>query len=253
MQGVDADPAEDTHARRRVLAAFGDLMTAPAHRRALLRPLKLGFLGLGWFGRQRLQALVEADVAHDVIVADEHLSAAEDAAHAVRGARTVRSFDALLAQDLDGVVIATPSVLHVDQGYQCLDATRAVSDLVYTDALGPIVAVNAVLHSAYGPSSPFSHDRRVAGGGCGLDLGVHLVDLVLAVLGDPAVIEIAAKRFAGGRRLAPGDDTLEDFVTARIELATPATLSLECSWRLQQDGASISGSPSTARRAARRS
>lgn len=248
--------------------------TARAHQPH--RRLRLGFLGLGWIGRQRLQALVDADLADEVVVSDVNGAAARDAVQHVPGARTARSFDELLAQDLDGVVIATPSglhhdqtvaalehgaavfcqkplactaaearhivdlakarnrLLHVDHGYQCLAATTAVRDLVRRGTLGQIFAVNAVFHNAYGPSTTWCLDRRLAGGGCGLDLGVHLVDLVLSVLGDPQVVHVTAKRFAGGHRLPPGDAALEDFMSARIDLATPATLSLECSWRLHQ-------------------
>ena len=48
-------------------------------------------------------------------------------------------------------------------------------------------AVELAFHNAYGPDKEWFYDRRVSGGGCVVDLGVHLIDLALWTLGFPDV------------------------------------------------------------------
>jgi predicted dehydrogenase len=66
-----------------------------------------------------------------------------------------------------------------------------------------------------------------------MDLGVHLVDLALWVLGFPAVTDVSAKLFAAGDRLPPNPDRGEDYAVASLQLETGAAVQLACSWRLQ--------------------
>ena len=82
-------------------------------RTAVATP-RLGFLGVGWIGRNRLDAVVDAEVGEAAAIADP----------AVPGA--LRTLDELLEQELDGVVIATPSALHAEQAIAALDAGLAV-------------------------------------------------------------------------------------------------------------------------------
>jgi predicted dehydrogenase len=46
-------------------------------------------------------------------------------------------------------------------------------------------AVDLTFHNAYGPDKPWFYDPAQSGGGCVMDLGVHLVDLALWTLGWP--------------------------------------------------------------------
>ena len=46
-----------------------------------------------------------------------------------------------------------------------------------------------------------------------MDLGVHLVDLALWVLGFPEVTAISSKLFAGGELLGPAPDRVDDLRT----------------------------------------
>lgn len=190
---------------------------------------RLGFLGLGWIGRLRLDALEasgEVDVAG---VADPAVSGALD------------SLDDLLELPLDGVVIATPNALHaeqaiaalehgvavfcqkplarsaseaqevvdaaraadvllaVDLSYRHAEAFRVAHDLVRDGALGDVFAVDLVFHNAYGPDKEWFYDPRLSGGGCLLDLGTHLLDLVLWTLGGEA--EVRSSRLVGGAEI----------------------------------------------------
>jgi predicted dehydrogenase len=238
------------------------------------RPARLGFLGVGWIGRHRMRALLEAG-STAVAVADEAPSAASAAAGAVDGCRVVPSLDALLELDLDGIVIATPSALHAEQAARALsrgvavfcqkplgrtaaearrvvEAARAadrllgvdlsyrhvagmaeVRRLVQAGTLGRIYAASLVFHNAYGPDKPWFHDARLSGGGCLVDLGIHLVDLALWVLGFPEVNEITSALRAGGEPLRGREHgKVEDYAAAQLELATGTVVQLACSWRL---------------------
>ena len=88
--------------------------------------------------------------------------------------------------------------------------------------LGEIYAVDAVFHNAYAPSGAWCHERRLSGGGCLIDLGVHLVDLTLWLLDASAVVSATGRRYRGGRRLSTDDEEVEDFATARLDLASGA-------------------------------
>jgi predicted dehydrogenase len=87
---------------------------------------RLGFLGVGWIGRARLEAVLAAGVAQVAAVADV-VPAAAAAAAEVAGAAVVPP--AALLDDhlgLDGVVIATPSGQHAEQAVRALDNGLAV-------------------------------------------------------------------------------------------------------------------------------
>jgi predicted dehydrogenase len=211
---------------------------------------RLGFLGLGWIGRARMDAVAaDADVA---AIADPAVADALD------------SLDELLEHELDGVVIATPSALHAEQAIAALEAGLAVFcqkplgrtaeearrvveaarhadrllavDLSYrfTRALqavhacdvGKIHAVEAAFHNAYGPDKAWFYDPVLAGGGCVIDLGTHLVDLVLQRLGWPGVTSVES------RLLDRGGHGVEDYAVARLDLSSGATASIACSWNL---------------------
>jgi predicted dehydrogenase len=234
---------------------------------------RLGFLGLGWIGRNRLQAIQDSHVADVVALADpvaEELRAASSIAPA---AATMPSLQALLEVSLDGLVIATPSALHAAQSMAALErglavfcqkplartaaearavveAARAADRLLGVDlsyrattamqrlreqalagAIGEIYAADLVFHNAYGPDKPWFYDRALSGGGCLMDLGIHLVDLALWMLGFPDVVHVHGRLMAGGKPLCEPTQ-VEDFATAELELSTGALVQLRCSWRL---------------------
>jgi predicted dehydrogenase len=247
-------------------------MRAPAHdARPGPRP-RLGFLGVGWIGRHRLEAVAQTGLAEIAAVADTSEEAARCAAGAT-GCALAGSLEALLALPLDAIVIATPSAQHAEQATRALEAGKAVfcqkplgttaaevrqvidaaraadrrlgvdlsyrhvagvaelRGLVQGGALGRIHAVNLVFHNAYGPDRPWFYDVRQAGGGCVMDLGIHLVDLALWVLGFPAIREVASRVVSRGAPVA-GRQTVEDCASALLLLEGGAAAQLACSWRL---------------------
>jgi predicted dehydrogenase len=221
----------------------------------ITRP-RLGFVGVGWIGRARMDALVAAGAAEVAGVVDPALP------------ESLGSLEALLARGVDGVVIATPSALHAEQALEALAAGVAVfcqkplgrdasearavvsaaraadrllgvdlcyretaaarrcRDLVASGELGDVYAAELAFHNAYGPDKPWFYDRALAGGGCVIDLGTHLVDLALWTLGHPRVSGVSA------RLVHHGGHDVEDYAVARLDLDGGAVVSLVCSWNL---------------------
>lgn len=241
--------------------------------RAVLSPApRLGFLGVGWIGRHRMDALV-AGGARVGAVADP-LEEARRAVAEAHGDAVVGADPALLLDaELDGIVIASPSALHAEQAIRALEngipvfcqkplgrtaaetqrvvdtarrvdrllgvdmsyrhtaALRALRDGVRAGELGDVYAAELVFHNAYGPDKGWFHDRERSGGGCVMDLGIHLVDAAIWLLGGD-VEAVDAALYSGGRRLAPGDDDVEDYGEARLSLSGGRTARLACSWNL---------------------
>jgi predicted dehydrogenase len=87
---------------------------------------RLGFLGVGWIGRNRMEALSRGGLARVTAVADPQPEALAAAAAAAPSAVRAESLEELLGHDLDGIVIATPSALHADQATAALERGLAV-------------------------------------------------------------------------------------------------------------------------------
>ena len=90
------------------------------------RTVRLGFLGLGWIGLNRMQSILDHPNAQIAAVADPSQSARDAAAEVAPRAAVATDFDSLLQHDLDGVVIATPSGQHADQVHAALQHGLAV-------------------------------------------------------------------------------------------------------------------------------
>jgi predicted dehydrogenase len=247
--------------------------TQPEARIGAARP-RLGFLGVGWIGRHRMQAIVDDGCCEAIAVADTHAETAEEASALLPAARTLTSFESLLECDLDGIVIATPSALHaaqaraalergmavfcqkplartatetrevieaarranrllgVDFSYRHTEAMRCVRELVAGGELGEIYAVDLVFHNAYGPDKPWFRDPALSGGGCVIDLGIHLIDLMLWTLQFPRVSRVSSRLYGKGIVLGASPSTVEDYAIAQIDLESGAAARLSCSWNL---------------------
>jgi predicted dehydrogenase len=127
---------------------------------------------------------------------------------------------------------AANRLLGVDLSYRFLEETRCLRELVQSGELGEIYAVDLVFHNAYGPDKPWFYDWTQSGGGCVMDLGIHLVDLAMWVLNFPRVTQVASRLFAQGKPVHGRKQTVEDFATARLDLETGAVVQMACSWKL---------------------
>lgn len=120
-------------------------------------------------------------------------------------------------------------LLGVDYSYRFTDGAQALRGLTRRGELGRIFSLETVFHNAYGPDKPWCWDRRLAGGGALMDLGVHLVDLAFWLLDDPGVRSVAGGACRGGSPLN-GTGEVDDFASARVELDSGAVISLAVSW-----------------------
>src|SRR4051812_20957592 len=119
-----------------------------------------------------------------------------------------------------------------DLSYRFVEGMKLVRDWVQSGELGAIFAVQATFHNAYGPNKPWFYQRSLSGGGCLLDLGIHLVDLALWALDWPKATPMGAQLVSRAEKFEPGSQMVEDYAVAQLELDNGAALSLACSWNL---------------------
>lgn len=123
-------------------------------------------------------------------------------------------------------------LLGVDFSYRFVEGMQRIRELAAAGELGDVFAVDLVFHNAYGPDKAWFYERELSGGGCLIDLGIHLIDLALWALGERRVVRVAGRCLAGGRLLATPVREVEDYVVAELELASGSVVRLACSWRL---------------------
>jgi predicted dehydrogenase len=258
---------------------MNNMLAVEAPRDALLRPRisskpKLGFLGTGWIGRNRLEAIARSDSARIAAIADPVPDMAAQCRNVAPEAVVLSSLEELLELPLDGIVIATPSALHaeqaiaalergiavfcqkplgrnqvevarviaaarranvllgVDLSYRFVGAVGRVRELIHRKELGRVFAADLVFHNGYGPDKPWFYDRKLAGGGCVMDLGIHLVDLGLWLLDYPRIEGVTSRLFAQGKPINTGAEVVEDYAVARLDLENGSTMLVSCSWKL---------------------
>jgi predicted dehydrogenase len=237
----------------------------------MTRP-RLGFLGVGWIGRHRMEAMLATGAVEAAAIADPSDEMAAEALKLAPTARRVEGLDGLLGEGLDGIVIATPSALHaeqsiraleggaavfcqkplgrtaaeaaavvdaarkadrllaVDLSYRFTEGMRRIRELIQAGELGSIFACDLVFHNAWGPDKEWFYDPALSGGGCVMDLGVHLVDLALWALDFPELTGATAQLLSKGKPLREG--MVEDYAVAQLELGTGTSVRLACSWNL---------------------
>jgi predicted dehydrogenase len=131
-----------------------------------------------------------------------------------------------------GAARSADRLLDVDLSYRHLEGARRIRDLVRNGELGQVFAADLTFHNAYGPDKPWFYDPALSGGGCVMDLGTHLVDLLAWTLDFPSVEATSARLFACGAPLAGRTDVTEDYAAATLDLASGASARLTCSWNL---------------------
>jgi predicted dehydrogenase len=248
----------------------------------------LGFLGTGWIGRNRMEAMLATGEAKAVAICDSDPDMAVGAQALAPDAQLVGSLDELLGCEPDGIGIATPSALHAEQCMRALEsgtavfcqkplgrnaaeveavldaarradrllgvdlsyrhtaAMRAIRERIRAGELGEVFAADLTFHNAYGPQSGWFWDPGLSGGGCLIDLGVHLVDLALWLFDFPDVLGAEAVLLRGGRPVCDGE--VEDYATGELTLANGVHARVACSWNLSagQDAVILAGFYGTA-------
>lgn len=229
---------------------------------------RLGFLGLGWIGRWRLEDLVKEDLARPAAYLEPDAGNLE-AARKIHDAPAVEDLEGMRDMGLDGVVIATPNALHADQArtflesgtsvfcqkplaihhatahhvvqsaadedvllavdwsYRGTRSLQAVRKAIQQGQIGRCYQADLVFHNAYGPDKPWYHNRRVAGGGCMLDLGCHLADALHWMLPGERFHTQRSRLYREGRPIR-GDD-LEEHAVVDLQ-SEHVHARLDCSW-----------------------
>lgn len=123
-------------------------------------------------------------------------------------------------------------LLGVDLSYRFTDGMQKIYSIINEGILGRIYAADLVFHNAYGPDKPWFYDPVLSGGGCLIDLGIHLVDLALWTLDYPGTMKVCSTLRSNGRRIADIKLESEDYVSAQFETSTGAVVRLTCSWNL---------------------
>ncbi len=123
-------------------------------------------------------------------------------------------------------------LLRVDLSYRTTDAARRMAAVLCTGDLGPIFFADLAFHNAFGPDKPWFQDKALSGGGCLIDLGVHLVDLAMWLLNFPEATVASATLRRAGARLPDDGHAVEDFAAATLSLADGGMVRIACSWRL---------------------
>jgi len=234
---------------------------------------RLAFVGVGWIGRSRMQVAADSNLAEIIAISDPSKECLAEAGRIVPQSRSASLEELINDDDIDGIVIATPSALHMQQAvaafekgkavfcqkplgrnynevaavveaarrndkllgadfsYRYTEAFQKIYEVIGSGELGKIFAVDLKFHNAYGPDKSWFYDYNLSGGGCALDLGIHLVDLMLYALNFPQLKKINSSLFAKGM-LVKDKDTVEDYANVFMELDNDVTAQLACSWNL---------------------
>jgi predicted dehydrogenase len=233
---------------------------------------RIGFLGLGWIGRMRLDAVAASGAGAVAAVCDANPDRLRSAQESYPEAAAFDDPEAMLdgaAGDLDALVVATPNAMHCRQGlaalerglalfvqkplgivlseveqllesarkadrlievdytYRNLASAARLRDLIRAGSLGELFLAEGVFHNAYGPDKPWCFDRNLAGGGSFLDLGVHLVDLILWCLGSP---EAELQELQAWRRDLAKHPGIDGFTTADFRIDGGPRCHVVTSW-----------------------
>ena len=158
-------------------------------------------------------------------------------------APTPREIEQLIAaRDSSGRELMTA------QHYRFSGTARAMKAEIDAGALGDVYHARAwMLRRNTFINSPTFVERRLAGGGACIDIGVHVLDLALWLMGNPrpttvsGVARTELARIPGmWSRIGPdtpvGDNwDVEEFANAFVRFENGATLMLEVAWALHHD------------------
>lgn len=232
----------------------------------------IAFVGTGWIGLHRMKVLADSGLCNLVAILEPDYANARRALELAPAAILIQDMDDLLDTYPDGIVIATPSALHVSQCIMALergiavfcqkplgrtaDETREVISAAYvanrlldvdlsyryTDGmqkiyamrkdLGHIFAIDLVFNNAYGPDKPWYKNPKLSGGGCLVDLGVHMIDLALWMLDFPEVTSVSSTLVSKGNMIEYDNEIVEDYVAGQFETADGTVVRFVCSWNL---------------------
>lgn len=134
-------------------------------------------------------------------------------------------------------------VLQVAFNHRARADVQALKRHVDSGGLGRIYYANAywLRRSGIPGLGSWFTNKQMSGGGPLIDLGIHVLDMALFLLGEPRAVTVSAATYAelgprgrgasGSKKMDVGTAfEVEDLASAFIRLANGATLTLETSW-----------------------
>jgi predicted dehydrogenase len=236
--------------------------------------IKVGFLGLGWIGLQRMNALVNHKNVEICAIADTSKEMLEKALTYVPATSAYFDSSLFFKQSMDAVVIATPNAFHynhvmqavdkcchifcqkplaitkneteqiveavkirknilgIDFSYRFSQSVRLMKELIDNNRIGEIFAIETIFHNAYGPDKNWFYDPAVSGGGCLLDLGIHLIDLIFWLTNNSRPQKVKSLLLQKGNKNYNRSMLCEDFAQIHFETEDHISASVACSWNL---------------------
>ncbi|MEX2534728.1 MAG: Gfo/Idh/MocA family oxidoreductase [Trueperaceae bacterium] len=147
------------------------------------------------------------------------------------------------AEAMVRAAVRADRVLHVAFNHRQRGDVQVLRRFLDQDQLGRIYHVKAtwMRRSGIPGLGSWFTSRQMAGGGPLIDLGVHILDLALFLLGEPEVRSVSAatyaelgphgRGFSGSKKMTVGSAyEVEDLAIAFLRLGDGSTLNLEASW-----------------------
>jgi predicted dehydrogenase len=148
----------------------------------------------------------------------------------------------IAARDRSGKLLMTA------QHFRFGGVAQAMKAEIDTGVLGQVYHARSwMLRRGFLPTRPTFIYRKHSGGGPTIDIGVHILDLTLWLMGHPKPVTVSGVARRGlanhegafsqwaGKSMVPQDMDVEDFAAAFVRFDNGATLILEVSWLLHHN------------------
>lgn len=156
------------------------------------------------------------------------------------------------AREMFDAARAAGRILMAAQSWRFEATSRAIQRIVAAGDLGDIYYGEATAMRRMGiPTWGVFHQSALSHGGALLDIGVHMLDLAVWLMGNPAPVRVSAStqaKFGTRPEIArmmrsawdPQKFDVEDFAIALVHFANGATLLLRTSWAAHIDAETFS-------------
>jgi len=146
--------------------------------------MKIALAGAGAFGEKHLDGLRNIDDVEVVSLVGRVMESTQKVADKYGIGHVTTDLAEALAQDVDAVILCTPTQMHADQAIQCMDAGKHVQvEIPLADSLADAEAVLAKAQATgltcmvghtrrFNPSHQYIHNKIVAG-----ELAVQQMDV----------------------------------------------------------------------------
>lgn len=141
-------------------------------------------------------------------------------------------------------------VLEVAFNHRRRGDVRTLKTFIESGGMGRIYYARARwLRRAGIPGAGWFTSREMSGGGPMIDLGVHMLDMALHLMGEPEALAVSGATYAefgprgrGSARQRAGETyDVEDLAVGFVRLAGGATLHLEASWAMHRESGDVFG------------